>query len=202
MIILPQKKHILRNKFDKYITPYSVTQQLLDTILLDKTATILEPCCSEKLCITKILEKNGFTNVTSNIYDETKPETDLFNLDETNKFDYIITNTPYGKTIPDIIEKFKKIALKKIICLYPISTLHGTKRYNKLWLKDDFQLKEILMFVRPPFLKDSVQEDGCYQSGINAYGWFVWEKGYDGEIMLKLIDNYAFINRKKSQTPA
>ena len=40
MIVAPQKKHILRNKFDKYITPYSVTQQLLDTILLDNYAFI------------------------------------------------------------------------------------------------------------------------------------------------------------------
>ncbi len=195
-MIVPQKNHELRNKFDKYLTPYSLTQHLLDTIELDKFSSVLEPCSSVEGCIVKVLKKNGFTNITENVYDEEVLETNLFHFDTNKKYDYIITNTPYGKCIIPMIQQLKKIATKQIICLYPISTLHSTRRYNKLWNDKEFSLKQVLMFIRPPWLKDTVQDNGKYQGGMNAYGWFIWEKGYIGDIQLKLIDNSLDLNKK------
>jgi len=193
-MITPQKKHSLRNINDKYLTPYSLTQLLLDNVNIDKTATILEPCSSIEGSIVKILKNNGYTNITENIYIET-PETDMFNL--TGSYDYIITNTPYGKCIIPMVEKMKILATKQVIALYPISTLHSTTRYNsEIFSKEDYKLKEVLMFVRPPWLRDSLQDDGKFDTGINAYGWFIWENGYNGEITLKMLDNSAFCNRK------
>ena len=194
-MISPQKQHIFRNKNDKYLTPYSITQLLLDNIEIDKDATILEPCSSIEGSIVKVLRENGFNNVTENVYIET-PETDIFNLE--GEYDYIITNTPYGKSIIPMVEKMKTLATKQIIALYPISTLHSSLRYkSNIFATPDYKLKQVLMFVRPPWLKDTLQEDGKFNTGINAYGWFIWEKNYNGEIILKLIDNSKFCNRKK-----
>ena len=53
------------------------------------------------------------------------------------------------------------------------------------------------MFSRPPFLTDKIQEDGKYNTGMNAYAWFIFEKGFSGDTIIKLIDNTEFVNRKK-----
>jgi hypothetical protein len=194
-MITNQKKHSLRNANDKYLTPYSLTQLLLDSINIDKTATILEPCSSVEGSIVKVLKDNAYTNVTENVYINT-PETDIFNL--IGSYDYIITNTPYGKNIIPMVEKMKTLATKQVIALYPINTLHSTKRYNsKIFSKEGYKLKEVLMFVRPPFLKDTLQEDGKFATGISAYGWFIWENSYNGEITLKLLDNSSYCNKKQ-----
>ena len=54
------------------------------------------------------------------------------------------------------------------------------------------------MFSRPAWLKDTIQDDGKYDTGINAYGWFIWTKECKGnDIKLRIIDNSKFVNRKK-----
>lgn len=197
-MIVPQKKHELRNQYDKYLTPYSLTQQLLDCIELDKNIKILEPCSSTEGCIVKVLRDNGFTNVIENIYDPLKPETDIINLPD-DSCEVIITNTPYGKTIIPFVKKMKKISTQMVIALYPISTLHSTKRFNQLWNDDEYGLSEVLMFSRPPLLKDTIQDDSKYNTGMNAYGWFIWKKGCkSNDVKLRIIDNSMFCNRKKN----
>jgi hypothetical protein len=196
-MIVAQKKHTLRNKFDKYITPYSLTQQLLDSYAVDKDEDILEPCSSVEGCIVKVLRQNGFTRITESVYDPDKEETDIMNMKD-NSCDIIITNTPYGKDIIPFVKKMKAIARKEIIALYPMSTLHSTSRYDALWCDKDYPLTNVLMFSRPPWLKDTVQEDGKYNTGINAYAWFVWKKGGEANnVKLSIIDNSKNINRKK-----
>jgi len=197
-MISPQVIHTYRNKNDKYLTPYSLTQMLLDNTNINKSSSILEPCSSIEGAIVKVLRQNGFNNITENIYDENDTNTDLFNIN--NQYEYIITNTPYGKRIISIIEKFKTIATKQIIALYPINTLHSTKRFNsEIFTKTNYKLKEVLMFVRPPWLKDTLQENGKYDTAMNAYGWFIWENGYNGEITLRLLDNSKYCNKKIEQ---
>lgn len=192
------KEKLLRNKNDNYLTPYSVIQQLLDMIIIDKHSSILEPCCSIEKTIVTTLEHNGFNNVSFNIYDERNPITDFLMFDETNKYDYIITNTPYGqKTIVKFINKMKKIALKGIYCLYPLSMLCGTKNYKQVWSDNEFKLKEVYVLVRPPWLEDTIRSDGKYKTGIAQYAWFYWEKGYVGEVIIKHINNTSYVLKKK-----
>lgn len=184
----------LRNKNDKYLTPFSVIQQLLDYKTdIPKNATIFEPCCSPEKTIVTTLEKNGFTNISYNIYDENKPETNFLSFDETKQYDYIITNTPYGKIAIDFISKMKKVATKQVIALYNFNTLTGAKNYKCIWSNPTYKLKEIYIFIRPCWLTDTPRHDGKYKTGINGYAWFVWENGYDGEPILRHIDNNRFV---------
>jgi len=200
-MICAQKKKELRNFNDKYLTPTSLTQQLLDNINLDKSFKILEPCSSIELSIVNVLKKNGY-DVSYNIYNNT-PETDFLNFDENNKFDVIFTNTPYGfKNILKFVNKMKKISSNYIICLYPLSILHGTNNYNNLWNDKDFALKEVHLFTRPPWLTDFIREDGKYATGLNHYAWFIWKKGYNGKPKIFLIENSNYvISRKKYFLP-
>lgn len=197
-MIRQSKVKELRNKNDKYLTPPSVIQQLLDYKKdIPKNASILEPCCSPEKIIINTLEKNGFSNLSYNIYDENKPETNFLLFDESNKYDYIITNTPYGRVAIDFIAKMKKVATKQVIALYNFNTLTGTNNYNKIWKDDTYKLKEIYILVRPCWLKETAREDGKYKTGINGYAWFVWENGYTGEPILRHIDNSRFVLSKK-----
>ena len=68
-----------------------------------------------------------------------------------------------------------------------------------MWKQDDdYKLSNVLMFVRPPMLLDDIQENGKYNTGMNAYGWFIWTKGHTSEeVSLKQIDNSDFVNRKR-----
>lgn len=186
-----------RNKNDKYITPWSVVQQLLDIKTdIPKDASILEPCCSVEKIIVKQLEKNGYTNVSYNIYDETIPETDFLKFDETNQYDYIITNTPYGKVAIEFIEKMKKIAKKQVISFYTINTLTGSKNYERIWKQNNYKLKELYIMVRPCWLSDTIRDDGKYKTGINSYAWYVWDAEFTGEPIIRHIDNACFVLHK------
>lgn len=193
-------KKEFRNKNDNYLTPNSVIQQLLDIKTdIPKSSSILEPCCSPEKCIVNVLEQNGYNKVSYNIFDESNPETNFLTFDEEIKYDYIITNTPYGRCAMDFIDKMKKIATKQIITLYNLNFITGTKHYNKLWCDDSYKLKELYVFVRPCWLCDTIRLDGKYKTGINAYAWFVFEKGYKGETILKHIDNSRFVLTKNDK---
>jgi hypothetical protein len=197
--ILPnQNKKEHRNLNDKYLTPLSLVEQLLTHIELDKAASILEPCCSVEKSIIQVLEQNGFTNLTANVYNPEIPSTDFLLFNTETKYDYIITNTPYGdKEITKFILKMKEIVNKQIICLYPLSILQGIKRYKQIWCDKIFPLKEVLLFVRPPFLTDTINANGKYKTGMTFYAWFIWEKGYIGEIQFRHINNQEFCMKKK-----
>lgn len=196
-MIRQSKVHELRNKNDKYLTPTSIIQQLLDNVIIDKNVSILEPCSSIEKTIVNTLIKNNFTNVSFNIYDEENPQTNFLNFDENVKYDYIITNTPYGnKVVLDFINKMKKIATKQIICLYQLSMLCGANNYNKIWNDENYKLKEVHVLIRPAWLEETVREDGKYKTGIIHYAWFIWEYGYEGETILKHINNNQYVLKK------
>lgn len=188
-----QKKKEDRNANDKYITPPSVIQQFLDTAIdLNKDATILEPCSSSERIIGNVLRKNGFKNITENVYEPSLPETDFLTQD-IKPYDYIITNTPYGdKNITAFILQMKKVATKRIIALYPITIMQGIKRFENIWNDRDFPLKKVMLFVRPPLLLETCRDDGKYFTGMTFYAWFVWERGYVGDPSFHHINNQKY----------
>jgi hypothetical protein len=190
--ILPnQKAKKDRNVNDKYLTPLSVIQQLLDATDIPKDASILEPCASPERTIGLTLAKNGFQNITENIYDASDVSTDFLIKDVTA--DYIITNTPYGdRQTTAFILKMKQVATKGIYALYPLSILHGIKRLDKIWKDPDFALKELFLFVRPPLLTDNVRDDGKYKTGMTFYAWFYWERGFKGDPLMRWINNQPY----------
>lgn len=196
-MITPQKKHVDRNENDKYLTPHTLTQILLDAIQLDKSLAILEPCSSIEKCIANVLTTNGY-DVSINVFEKSKPETDFLTFDETKKYDVCFTNTPYGdKNVIAFVNKMKCVANYQVIALYPLSILHGSNKYTNLWNDKSYGLKYVYVLVRPPWLTDFVREDGKYSSGINQYAWFIWENGYDGKPMIDWLDNAShLINRK------
>jgi hypothetical protein len=192
MIYRRRKSQRIAN--DEYLTPYSMVQQLLDREPFDLNGTFLEPCCDANFkTIGNTLLRSGVKpeNLTENVFEETGLS--FLDWDESKKVEYIITNTPYGNTNTiEFINKARRVATKKIAKLYPISILNGKQRYDLVWNVKEFPLTKLYQFTRFPMLLKEARDDGCYQTGMVLYAWFVFDVEGDGKIELIQVDNSQF----------
>lgn len=175
----------LRKKSDFYETPYSMTEQFLETELFDKTKTILEPSCGKK-AIVKVLNNHWEKELVEG---RDLVQTGHNFLECTNSFNYIITNPPFSLAFEFII-KAKQIATDKFALLLPLSYLHGKQRHDYVYSDKNYGLETVHVFTRYPMLGDALREDGKYKTGMMVYAWFVWSNGFYGNPNIKWIDNH------------
>lgn len=173
------------SKINYFITPYSMIEDLLkyETI----KGTILEPCASKHRTISTVFKRNGY-DVTDNVYEETNVSI----MDLEGQYDNIITNIPYGKINTLTFFKKMKTLANKIICLLPLIFLIGKDQHKEIFEDKTYPLKKIYQYTRYSQLTNDVREDGKYQTGMVSYCWFIFEKGYSGDIILKQINNSSF----------
>lgn len=174
-----------RKASDFYETPYSLTRLLLEKEKL--SGAILEPAVGGG-AIGKVLNEFQYSYMGYDI------ENDF--LKQTQKYDTIITNPPYSLSQRFIL-KAKENARKKIIFLLPLSYLHGKKRFDEIWSDKEFPLARIYVFTRYPPLGEKLRQDGKHNTGMMVYAWFVWERKYKGEPVIKWLDNNDFIPPKE-----
>lgn len=172
-----------RKESDYYATPYELTRRFLDRWNIDKSFLILEPCFGEANAIVKVLQEKGFTNIVS--HDLNIDGIDFLKYNE--KVDYLITNPPYSLAY-EFIQKAKIITDKQFAMLLPLSYLHGKKRYDNIWLDQNFPLKEIYVFTRYPMLGEELRDDGKMNTGMMVYAWFVWDRHYKESPIINWID--------------
>jgi len=170
-----------RKKSDFYETPYSITKQLLEVEHFNNT--ILEPACGDG-AISKLLKDCIY-------YDK---EVDF--LKETKHYDYIITNPPFSLAL-EFVLKAKEITNKKFAFLLPLSYLHGKKRFDNVYSDKEYPLARVYVFTRYPMLGDRLREDGKYRTGMMVYAWYIWEKSYKGEPVIKWLDNNIYVLNSK-----
>jgi hypothetical protein len=173
----------LRKESDYYPTPKCLTRRFLDRWNIEKTFTILEPCCGEANAIVKILKEYNFSNITS--HDLNVDGVNFLKYNE--KVDYLITNPPYSLAY-EFICKAKEIVDKEFAMLLPLSYLHGKRRYDDIWLDTKFPLKEIHVFTRYPMFDGMLREDGKIKTGMVTFAWYVWDKNYKGKATINWID--------------
>jgi hypothetical protein len=172
---------------DFYETPYSMTQQLLDSFPeFDKNALTFEPACGNG-AIVDILDKNQFLYVHGT--DLSKGD-DFFNC--TDSCPYIITNPPYSVSHQWIL-KCKEVCTDMFALLLPLSYLHGQKRYEEIYTDKIFSLYRIYVFTRYPMLGLPLRDDGKYPTGMQVYAWFIWKKGYLEFPTIHWINNNRFV---------
>ena len=185
-----------RNKNDYYQTPYSMTRQLLEVENFE--GKILEPCCGAG-AIVKVLKdydksvdycdlNNEFslTGVFKNFKD--------FINDDFDRYDNIITNPPYSLA-KEFILKAKQITNNKIAMLLPLNYLHGVTRYNEIYLDRKFPLKAVYVFCRYGMLEETIRDDGTYKTGMMVYAWYIWEKDYKGEPIIRWLNNNSYVRK-------
>lgn len=176
------KKHTRIEK-DYYATDPNAVSDLISRV--NFRHKIWECACGEGH-ITKKLEAEGFTVYSSDIENRGLGDTrDFFAYNSMPGRDYdIITNPPF-----ECAERFVRHAISllnvggKAAFLLRLLFLEGRKR--KL-LYETFPPKYILIYS---------YRIACYPKGIItrsptnaiAFAWFVWEKGYSGNPILKWI---------------
>lgn len=186
-----------RNKNDYYQTPYSMTKQLLEVENFE--GKILEPSCGAG-AIVKVLRdhkksvdycdlNNDFslTGIFKNFKD--------FINDDFDRYDNIITNPPFSLA-KEFILKAKQIANNKIAMLLPLNYLHGVARYNEIYKDRKFPLKTVYVFCRYGLLEDTIREDGTYKAGMMVYAWYIWDKSYKGEPVIRWLNNNSYITSR------
>jgi hypothetical protein len=149
-------------------------KEIIDALLkLEKfEGSILEPCCG-KGAISEVLKSEGYEVISSDKFSYGYgEEKDLFEVEE--EFDNIITNPPFTQQ-----QKVKKhllnLAKKKVCLLWYVKNLG-----NEIETKTSKNLKCVYVFNKRI---DWVETKLGW-----LFAWYVWEKGYEGDVTIKRID--------------
>lgn len=180
-----------RVKDDYYATPYESTKLLLDNVKF--YGNFLEPCVggghiadvikkyypNEPVHCVDLVDR-GYSNTLV---------TDFLTYDFLEqKFDNIITNPPYSLA-QEFLEKSMSVLNNngKIAMFLKIQFLEGAKR-RELFKK--YPPKYIYVFSKrqnPWRNGSSVDENGKPWSSTMCFAWFVWEKDFNGEPIVRWL---------------
>jgi len=178
-----------REKNDYYATEPRVIDELFEVLGSDLSSSIWEPACGElhlskrmKELLPHLSIKNSDIidrNVGCEIIDFLKAEmtTDCFYGD-------IITNPPY-KYAQEFCEKsIKTITTGHLVCMFlKLTFLEGQKR-KKFFEKYPPKIIYVYSSRRKCALNGKFNEIG---SSASCYAWFIWEKGFQGEPIIRWI---------------
>ena len=158
----------MKNDFVK--TPPEITEALLKYEKFE--GNILEPCCGDG-AISEILKKHQYEVISSDKFDYGYGNRkDLFEI--LDDYDNVITNPPFTQQ-----QKVKKhlllTAKKKLALLWYVKNLG-----NEIETKTSEYLKNIYVFNQKINWKE-------VKLGW-LFAWYVWEKGYKGDVIVKRID--------------
>ena len=180
-----------RVKDDYYATPYDSTRALLDNVKF--YGNFLEPCVggghiadvikeyypNEPVYCVDLVDR-GYSNTLV---------VDFLTYDFLEqKFDNIITNPPYSLA-QEFLEKSMNILNDngKIAMFLKIQFLEGSKR-KELFKK--YPPKYIYVFSKrqnPWRNGSSVDENGKPWSSTMCFAWFIWEKDFNGEPIVRWL---------------
>lgn len=167
-----------REKHDFYATEPKAVEMLLE--LEDFDRFVLEPACG-KGHISKVLENKGYEVTSSDLIDRGYGnQADFFNYKGKWHGD-IITNPPY-RYAKEFTEKALEIVEdgSKVAMFLKLTFLESRKR------------RELFDKYPPKFIYVSSSRLNCAKNGdfnknesAVAYAWYVWEKGYEGEPIVR-----------------
>ena len=151
-------------------TPSEITEALLKYESFD--GGILEPCCGDG-AISEVLKKANYDVVSSDKIDYGYGDIkDLFDI--TERPANIITNPPF--TQQQTVKKHLLSIVRKKLCLLWFVKNIG----NEVEAKSSKNLKTVYVFNKKiPFVETKFGW---------LFAWYVWEKGYERDVIIKRID--------------
>lgn len=169
---------------DYYATEPKAVQLLMEVEQF--SPIIWEPACGEGHIVNE-LRANGYIVYASDIIDRGHGDVMDFLTQEKapiSGFD-IITNPPYSKAKEFVQKSIDFVDDGRKVAMFLKLTFLESKSRRKLF--DEFPPKVI--YVSSSRLKcaknGNFEETG---SSAAAYGWFVWEKGFKGDPIIKWIN--------------
>jgi len=167
-----------RQKDDFYATPPTATEALL--LAEHFVGEVYEPCCGQGH-ISKVLMQQGYQVESTDLVDRGFGTPKIDFLMETKQRDNIITNPPYGKLAVQFARHANQIAKKKVALLLKLQFLEGVERH-KFFQKTP--PARVHVFAK----RQSLMKDGqSYSGGMMALAWYVWDKEWDGETVVRWI---------------
>ena len=180
-----------RVECDYYATPYQATEMLLDEVKF--SGNFLEPCVGGGHIVDVIKKYYPDECVYGvDLVDRGYPNTlvaDFLKHDFLGqKFDNVVTNPPYSLA-QEFLEKSMEVVNDggKIAMFLKIQFLEGAKR-REMFKK--YPPKYIYVFSKRqnPWRNGSpVDEKGKPWSSTMCFAWFVWEKGFTGEPIVRWL---------------
>jgi len=168
-----------REKDDFYPTPKYAVDELLKREVFN--GNVWECACGEG-DISEVFLKKGFDVKSTDLIDRGFGE--VGNFFETDYVaDNIVTNPPYKHALEFVLEAKKK-SNSKIAMFLKTVFLESEKR-KAMFEDKEFPLKTVYQFSkRVTLYKNGVK---MKNSGMIAYAWYVWEKGYCGKPTIEWI---------------
>ena len=165
---------------------YATEPKAVELLLAEENFAnnILEPCCGEKH-ITNVLEQAGYTVKSSDLIDR-GVGADIQDFFESTDWDGdIISNSPYKNAL-DFVKHSLEIVKdgSKVAMFLKILFLEGKTR-KEFFLENPPKV----IYVASGRLNCAKNGDfDKYTTGAVCYAWFVWEKGYKGEPVVRWIN--------------
>lgn len=178
------EKH--RQQEDYYATEPKATELLLEVEKFDKN--IWECACGEGH-IAEVFVKHGYNVKATDLIDRGYGETKDFLFFNDDKFNGdIVTNPPYSKA-KEFIEKAMELIPvgNKIAMFLKIQFLEGKGRkvlYKNFPPKIIYVSSSRLLCAKNGEFAKMIEGGG---SAV-AYAWYVWQKGYIGETIIRWIN--------------
>lgn len=168
-----------REKDDFYPTPKYAVDELLKREVFN--GNIWECACGEG-DISEVFLKKGFDVKSTDLIDRGFGE--VGNFFETDYVaDNIVTNPPYKHAL-EFVNEAKKKSTGKIAMFLKTVFLESEKR-RTMFEDKEFPLKTVYQFSkRVTLYKNGIK---MKNSGMIAYAWYVWEKGYCGKPTIEWI---------------
>lgn len=177
-----------RVEHDYYATSPIATRMLLEK---EKFSPNIWECASGGDHIVKVLKEAGYNVWATDIVDRTGHTEILDFLTSDVKFDGdIITNPPYSMAQTFVEKALDSVTDGHKVAMYlRLLFLEGKKRqklYRQRNLKTVYVAAARMGCGADGKFYDQEHE---YEAGSVAFAWFVWEKGYEGDPVIKWFNN-------------
>lgn len=182
-----------RVSHDYYATPFNATEAILSRISLGFD-TILEPAAGEGHII-QVLRKyypnnkiiaNDLICRESRLGIEVNGGVDFLEYDPKEPIDTIITNPPFALA-QAFIEKALSIANHYVIIFARIQLLETAERKEMFKYNPPHFVYVFSKRVAPLPNGEAVAPNGKPWSSTMCFAWFVWEKGYTGDTIIRWL---------------
>lgn len=175
-----------RQEHDYYATEPKAVELLLE---VEKFSPVIWECACGEGHLSKVLEEHGHEVISTDLVYRGFGDKEPFDfLKETiEDFDGdIITNPPYKYALEFVQTALNSVQSgRKVAMFLRLQFLEGKKR-------KDFFLKNPpkVVYVSSSRLKCAMNGDfeKSQNSSATAYAWFIWEKGFEGNTIIKWIN--------------
>lgn len=174
-----------RENNDYYATDPIAIDKLLSVYTLPNP--IWECACGEGH-LAKRLEKSGYRVDATDLVDRGYGwPLDFLKVNVTS-FPCILTNPPYKYATEFVLHALKILPEKGVCAMFLKTTfLEGQSRYDKIF--KNYPPRYVFQFSKRVLCAKNADFDGMQAGGGSAvaYAWFVWEKGYKGDTVIRWI---------------